>query len=140
MVKSFKLRVPTPRKHLAFGTVKVYARELAEGETLDVKVEPIVRDPDYKHPGKLWGMSTKLAAQCAVDRAEDLIEQIKVDELEESGHFAKETAGISRGEPETQSAALSGKAGANGLSTQAVRSTSCLSAIWEKETDVEPIR
>ncbi len=30
LIKSFKLRVTTPGKHVAFGAVKVYAREFAE--------------------------------------------------------------------------------------------------------------
>ena len=67
---------------MAFGTVRIYARELIHDEKIDCQLEPVIRNPDYKHPAKLRDLPTKLAAECAVDRAQDLIEQIKEDELE----------------------------------------------------------
>ena len=83
LIKSFNLRATTPGKHVAFGTVRIYARELAEDETIDDEFVPVIRDPNYKHPDRLRNMSSRLAAECAVDRAEDLIEQIRDDELED---------------------------------------------------------
>ncbi len=67
---------------MSFGTVRIYARELIDDEKIDFELEPVVRDPEYKHPAKLRDLPTKLAAECAVDRAQDLIEQIRDDELE----------------------------------------------------------
>ena len=96
LLKSFKLSTTTPRGRVAFGTVRIYARELIDDESINCELEPVIRNPDYKHPAKLRDLPTKLAAECAVDRAQDLIEQIKEDELEENGHFAKETARLSR--------------------------------------------
>ena len=92
---------------MAFGTVRIYARELIDDESINCELEPVIRNPDYKHPAKLRDLPTKLAAECAVDRAQDLIDQIQEDELEENGHFAKETARLSREESETQPRALS---------------------------------
>ncbi len=63
----------------------------------------------WKHPRKIAELPSDLAAQCAVDRAEDLIEQMAVDELEDSGCFAKETVRIFCLEPETKPTALSVK-------------------------------
>ena len=92
---------------MAFGTVGIYARELMDDEKINYELEPVIRDPNYKHPAKLRNLATKLAAECAADRAQDLIEQIKEEELEENGHFVKETAGLAREESETYPRALS---------------------------------
>jgi hypothetical protein len=103
---SYLLGTATPDGSVTFGTVQVYDRELTDGETL-CKLEPLLRDRSYGHPAKLKKLSSKLAAECAADRAQDLIEQIKEEQLEENGHFAKETARLSREESETQPQALS---------------------------------
>ena len=78
-----------------------------DDEKINYELEPVIRDPNYTHPAKLRNLPTKLAAECAADRAKDLIEQIKEEELEENGHFAKETARLSREESETHPRALS---------------------------------
>ena len=82
---SYMLNTATPDGSVTFGTVKVYARELTDGETL-CKLEPLLRDRSYGHPAKLNKLSSKLAAECAADRAQDLIEQIKEEQLEENWH------------------------------------------------------
>ncbi len=139
LVASFMLNIPTPLKYLAFGVVQICPRELAEDETPGLDIESIIRDANYRHPKKLGEISTELAAQCAVDRVEDIIEQIREDELEESGHFAKEPARISRGEAETHSTALSVK----GSGEWALDSGSCFNILtypsrtWGKGTGAE---
>ncbi len=109
LLKTFPHKAKSLVGHLAFGLVQIHTRGLVAGESIEVHLAPIVRDSERKHPRKLAELQSDLAAQCAVDRAEDLIEQIAEDELEESGCHAKETARISRGEPETKSTALSVK-------------------------------
>ena len=54
-----------------------YRRWLADDENIESELEPIVRDLNYKHPDRLRNLSTKIAAECAIGRAEDPIEQIK---------------------------------------------------------------
>ncbi len=42
--KSFKLSSTTPRGRVAFGTVRIYPRELMGDETIDYELEPMIRD------------------------------------------------------------------------------------------------
>ena len=46
LLKSFKLSSTTPRGRVAFGTVRIYARELMDDEKINYELEPVIRDPN----------------------------------------------------------------------------------------------
>ena len=81
--ESYRLSSSTPSGRVFFGTVRIFARTLSGAETIAFELEPVVRYPEYKHPSKLRDLPTGLAAECAIHRALDLIEQIKDDERDE---------------------------------------------------------
>ncbi len=67
---------------------EIFDRILEKGETAR-STTFVVRQVGYRHPDKLRKFSTTLAAECAVDRALDLIEEISDDQMDEDGAFTK---------------------------------------------------
>ncbi len=69
---TFSLKAKLLRGNLDFGLVQIYARCLATGKSMELILAPFVRDIKHKRPRTLAELPSDLAAQCAVDRAEDL--------------------------------------------------------------------
>ncbi len=57
-----------------FGKVEIFARPLQGDDELTYSVRTSMRKPDYKHPDRLRRLNTEIAAECATDRTNLLIE------------------------------------------------------------------
>ena len=105
MLESYSLNVRTKGGLCKFGLAEVFARPVSHDM---VHLEgPTPRDPNYEHPEFKKQLSSELAAECAADRAQILIEEIEEDEKDEAAAMSAECSRLSQEKSETVGKALS---------------------------------
>ncbi len=80
------LELGTPTGGYKFSEVEIFARSSQGKDDLKVSVGPVERSKGYKHLDRLRRLTCDIAAECAVDRTDLLIEEVKDDELSPEGH------------------------------------------------------
>ena len=58
-----------------FGKVEIFARPLQGNDGMKVSAGPVVCNKEHKHPDRLRRLTSDIAAECAVDRADLLIDR-----------------------------------------------------------------